>query len=68
MLANVGLVDRIIRIVLAVVLAILIFAGQLSTAAAVILGIIAVISLLTGVVAFCPLYVPFKINTNKKQS
>lgn len=68
MQANVGLVDRIIRIVLAVVLAILIFAGQLSTAAAVILGIIAVISLLTGVVAFCPLYVPFKINTNKKQS
>ena len=68
MQANVGLVDRIIRIVLAVVLAILIFAGQLSTVAAVILGILAVIFLITGVVAFCPLYVPFKINTNKKQS
>ncbi len=68
MQANVGLVDRIIRIVLAVVLAILIFAGQLSTVAAVILGIIAVIALITGAVAFCPLYVPLKINTNKKKA
>ena len=63
---NMGLIDRIIRIVLAAAVAILIFTGSLTGAAAVILGILAVIFLLTGLVAFCPLYLPFGIKTIKK--
>jgi amino acid transporter len=62
-----GLIDRIIRIVLAVVVGIFILTGQLTGVAAVILGILAVVFLLTSAVAFCPLYVPFRISTKKKE-
>ena len=64
---NMGLVDRIARLVLAVVIAILFFTGQLTGTAAIILGAIAVIFVLTSIVAFCPLYFPFKISTAKKK-
>ena len=67
MQTNMGLIDRIIRIVLAVVVGIFILTGQLTGVAAVILGILAVVFLLTSSVAFCPLYVPFRISTKKKE-
>jgi hypothetical protein len=65
---NMGFADRIIRILLAMVVAALYFTKQLSGTAAIILGIIAIIFLLTSAVGFCPLYVPFKISTKKKQA
>jgi small-conductance mechanosensitive channel len=65
---NMGSADRIIRILLAIVVAALYFTKQLSGTAAIILGIIAIIFLLTSAVGFCPLYVPFKISTRKKQA
>ncbi len=64
---NMGTADRVLRAILAVVVAILYFAGQISGTAAVILGILAVIFLLTSAVGFCPLYAPFGISTMKKQ-
>jgi Na+(H+)/acetate symporter ActP len=64
---NMGTADRVLRTILAVVVAILYFAGQISGTAAVILGILAVIFLLTSAVGFCPLYAPFGISTMKKQ-
>ncbi|MCA1949031.1 MAG: DUF2892 domain-containing protein [Treponema sp.] len=66
MQTNMGLIDRLIRIVLALVVGVLILTGQLSGVAAIILGILAVVFVLTGVIAFCPLYVPFGISTKKK--
>lgn len=63
---NMGSVDRIIRIILAVVVAVLYFTNQISGTAAIILGILAIIFLLTSLVGFCPLYVPFKLSTRKK--
>jgi hypothetical protein len=65
---NMGSADRIIRILLAIVVAALYFTKQLTGTAAIILGIIAIIFLLTSAVGFCPLYVPFKISTKKKQA
>jgi glucose uptake protein GlcU len=65
---NMGIVDRVIRIVLAAVVAVLFFANQLSMAAAVILGILAVIFLVTGLVGTCPLYLLFGISTKKKSA
>jgi len=62
-----GLVDRIIRIVLAVVVAVLFFTKQLTGVTAIVLGILAVIFLLTGIVGFCPLYLPFGISSKKKK-
>lgn len=65
MTKNMGMVDRVVRIVLALVVALLYFTGVISGTLAVILGIVAVILLLTGIVGFCPLYVPFNISTNR---
>jgi small-conductance mechanosensitive channel len=61
-----GSVDRIIRIILAAVVAVLFFTKQITGTAAIILGILAIIFILTSLVGFCPLYVPFKISTKKK--
>jgi hypothetical protein len=63
---NMGSADRIIRIVLAIVVAILYFTDQISGLAAIILGAFAIIFLLTSLMSFCPLYVPFKLSTAKK--
>ena len=60
---NMGTVDRIIRVLLAIIVGILYLTGNISGLAAIILGIIAVIFILTSIVGFCPLYLPFKIST-----
>ncbi len=63
---NMGTIDRLIRTIIAIAIVILYFTGQITGTAAVILGILAVIFLLTSAVSFCPLYVPLKINTRKE--
>ncbi len=65
---NMGTIDRIIRTLLAVVVVVLIITGILRGAAAIVLGIFAGIFVLTSFVSRCPLYVPFKISTKKKNS
>jgi hypothetical protein len=63
---NMGTVDRVIRVLLAVIVLILYLTGNITGLAAAILGIIALIFVLTSIIGFCPLYVPFKISTIKK--
>ena len=63
---NMGTTDRIIRTILAIVVAVLYFTKQISGTAAIILGILAIIWLLTSLVSFCPAYWPLKISTRKK--
>ncbi len=60
---NMGTTDRLIRIVLAVVVAILYFTNTISGTLALVLGAVAIIFLLTSFISFCPLYAPFGINT-----
>jgi hypothetical protein len=60
---NMGTTDKLIRIVLAVVIAILYFTNVISGTLAIVLGALAVIFLLTSLISFCPLYAPFGINT-----
>ncbi len=62
---NIGLIDKAVRTFVAVSIGILYLTGQITGTAAIILGTVAVIFLLTGLVSFCPLYVPFKISTKK---
>lgn len=64
---NMGSTDRIIRMVLAVAVAILYFTNLISGTAAIILGILAIVFLLTSVIGFCPLYAPFKLSTIGKK-
>jgi K+-transporting ATPase A subunit len=66
MVKNMGKIDRVVRIVLAIAVAVLFFSGQLTGTAALVLGILAAVFLATAVVGTCPLYLPFKISTKKK--
>ena len=63
---NMGSADRILRVVLAVLVAVLYFTDSISGTVAIILGLFAVIFLATSTMGFCPLYVPFKLSTKKK--
>jgi hypothetical protein len=60
---NVGSADRIIRTIVAIALGVLILTGKVTGTLAIILGLVAVISLATGAVSVCPLYAMLKIST-----
>lgn len=66
MTRNLGTIDRIIRFIFAAAVGLLYFTGIISGTLAIILGVLAAIFLVTAVVGFCPLYVPFKLSTAKK--
>jgi hypothetical protein len=66
MVKNMGIEDRVIRVLLAIVVGILYLTGTISGTLAVILGIVAVVFLVTSIVGFCPGYVPLKIKTLRK--
>ena len=65
MKANISNIDRIVRILFAVVVAALYFMGQISGTALIVLGVVAAILLVTGLVNFCPLYSALGISTKK---
>ena len=67
MKTNMGLVDRIVRVILAIVVAALYFTGQIGGVAAIMLGILALVFLATSALAICPLYLPFGLSTKKKE-
>ena len=60
---NMGPIDRIIRIALALAVAALYFTGYLHGALALVLGALSVVFLLTSLVGSCPLYGPLGFNT-----
>jgi hypothetical protein len=64
--ANMGIVDRVIRMALAILVGVLWYSGQISGTLAIILGVLAIVFLLTSVISFCPLYAPFGISTKHK--
>jgi len=61
MTCNVGKTDKIIRVIAAVAIAVLGFYFKSWW------GLLAIIPLLTAAIGYCPLYVPLKISTIKKQ-
>jgi hypothetical protein len=63
---NLGSLDRIIRVIVAIVFAYLYFSGTVTGLLGIILLVLGIVFLLTSLVSFCPLYLPFKISTNKK--
>lgn len=60
---NMGNADRIIRVLLALIVAALYFTNIISGTLALVLGIVSVIFILTSLVSFCPLYTVFGINS-----
>jgi hypothetical protein len=64
---NMGNADRIIRLVIAAILASLYFAGIITGTLGVILMVLAGIFVLTSIVGFCPLYLPFGLSTLRRK-
>jgi hypothetical protein len=64
---NMGTIDRVIRILVAVVIIALYFMGEISGTAALILMIFAAVFILTSFMSFCPLYLPFGLSTAGKK-
>lgn len=64
---NMGAIDRGLRTLTAIVIGILYFTNQITDTAALVLGVFAVIFLLTSFLGFCPLYFPFKISTKRTE-
>jgi hypothetical protein len=62
---NMGTTDRIIRIIIAAVVAVLYFTGTVSGTLGIVLLVLAGVFLLTSVISFCPLYAPFGLSTCK---
>ena len=63
---NMGVTDRVLRILVAVAVIILYFTNQISGILAIVLLVFAGVFILTSFVSFCPLYLPFGISTRKK--
>jgi len=61
-----GSTDKVIRILVAVIIAALYYAGYISGTLATILLIVAGIFIITSFITFCPLYLPFGISTRKQ--
>ncbi len=63
---NIGTIDRIIRIAITSTIGLLLFKGIITGWLGLLLGIIAIILLLTGLIRTCPAYLPFSLSTRKK--
>lgn len=64
MVKNLGGADRIVRIVVAIGLAILIYVGTLDDTAAIVAGVIAAYLLITGLLASCLIYKMIGVDTS----
>ena len=58
-----GSTDRIVRILIAAVIAVLYFTGFVSGTLGIVLLVLAGVFVLTSFISFCPLYAPFGIST-----
>jgi hypothetical protein len=63
---NMGSTDKIIRVLIAVVIAILFFANVISGTLGIVLLVLAGVFVLTSLISFCPLYTLIGANTCPK--
>ncbi len=64
---NIGNIDKGVRIGIAVIIALLYKTNYISGTTAIVLLSLAGIFILTSLISFCPLYLPFGISTCKKK-
>ena len=63
---NMSNTDRIVRVLIAALFAYLYYGGLVTGGLGIVLLVLAGVLTLTAVVAFCPLYAPFKFSTYKR--
>jgi thiamine transporter ThiT len=66
MTKNMGTVDRSIRILIALGIAALYFTGHIGGTLGIILGVVAIVFLLTSFIGWCPAYITLGISTCEK--
>lgn len=64
---NVGKIDKWVRLALALIVLILYLLDVISGGLAIVLGVLAVVFLLTSFLNFCPLYQIFGVNTCRRK-
>jgi len=64
---NMGTVDKVIRILIAVIILVLYFTHVITGTLAVILLVLAGVFVVTSLIGTCPLYMPLGLSTRKKQ-
>ena len=64
---NMGGVDKVIRMIVALLFVVLYFTGLVEGTVGIILLVLAAVFVLTSLISFCPLYLPFGISTCKKE-
>ena len=67
MKANVGTIDSVVRILIALIVIGLYFMNVIAGTLAIVLLVIAGVLVLTGFVKFCPLYMILGLNSSKKK-
>ncbi len=65
---NMGTADRVIRLIVAAIVVGLYGYNVVSGVIGIVLLILAVVFALTSFISFCPLYLPFGINTRRNRS
>lgn len=65
MKTNMGTIDRTSRVLVAIAVLILYLTGTITGVLSVILGVIALIFVVTSFIGFCPIYVPLKLSTRR---
>lgn len=63
---NIGTVDRVIRILIAVVVVALYFANVISGTLAVVLLVLSAVLVVTSLVSVCPIYLLLSLSSRKK--
>ena len=64
---NMGSADKMVRIIIAAIVAILFFTNVITGTLGIVLLALAGIFVLTSLISFCPLYAPFGISTCKRK-
>jgi len=64
---NMGTIDKSVRILIAAVVVLLFFTNVITGTLAYILLALSAVFVLTSFLSFCPLYLPFGLNTRKKE-
>lgn len=64
---NMGTADKIIRFIIAAVIAVLYLTNIITGTLGTVLLVLAIVFLLTSLISFCPLYLPFGLSTCAKK-
>jgi hypothetical protein len=65
MIKNMGSLDRILRVGIAVLVAVLYFMEIITGTVAIAMLVVGIVMLATSLIGSCPLYIPFKLNTKQ---